>query len=120
LPGLASLLAMVGIYGVLSFAVDRRTREIGVRMALGAGRGDLVRLVLRRGMAPAAAGMAAGWLGAFWLARLLASLRLEAGSAEPRLFAAVTLGLTAVAAFACWLPARRASRLDPLAALRQE
>jgi putative ABC transport system permease protein len=118
--GLAALLAMVGIYGVLSFAVDRRTREIGVRMALGAGRGDLVRLVLRRGMAPAAAGMAAGLLGAFWLARLLASLRIEAGSAEPRLFAAVTLGLTAVAAFACWLPARRASRLDPLAALRQE
>ena len=117
---LAALLAMVGIYGVLSFAVDRRTREIGVRMALGAGRGDLVRLVLRRGMAPAAAGMAAGLLGAFWLARLLASLRIEAASAEPRLFAAVALGLTAIAAIACWLPARRASRLDPLAALRQE
>jgi len=118
--GLAALLAMVGIYGVLSFAVDRRTREIGVRMALGAGRGDVVRLVLRRGMTPAAAGMGAGLLGAFWLARLLAGLRLEAGGAEPRLFAAVALGLTAVAAVACWLPARRASRLDPLAALRQE
>jgi predicted permease len=118
--GLAAVLAMVGIYGVLSFAVDQRTREIGVRMALGAGRGDLVRLVLRRGMAPAAAGIAAGLLGAFWLARLLAGLRIEAGGAEPGLFAAVALGLTAVAALACWLPARRASRLDPLAALRQE
>jgi len=117
---LAALLAMVGIYGVLSFAVHRRTREIGVRMALGAARGDLVRLVLRRGMVPAAAGMAAGLVGAGWLARLLAGLRIEAGGAEPWLFAAVALGLAAVAALACWLPARRASRLDPLAALHQQ
>src|SRR6202023_1387092 len=97
---LAALLAMVGIYGVLSFAVDRRTREIGVRMALGAGRGDLVRLVLRRGMAPAAAGMAAGLLGAFWLARLLASLRIEAGGAEPPLLSAAAPGATATAGIA--------------------
>jgi putative ABC transport system permease protein len=120
---LAAVLAAVGIYGVLSFAVQRRTREMGVRAALGARRADLVRLVLRRGLGLAAAGAAGGLIGACWLARLLGGLLTgERGgvAADAWIFAVAALGLTAVAAAASYLPARRASRVDPLAAVRQE
>lgn len=120
---LAAVLAAVGIYGVLSFAVHRRTREMGVRAALGARRADLVRLVLRRGLALAAAGAAGGLIGACWVARLLSGLLTgERGgaAADAWIFAAAVLGSTAVAALASYLPARHAGRVDPLAAMRQE
>jgi putative ABC transport system permease protein len=110
----------VGIYGVLSYSVRRRTRELGVRMALGARRGDLLGLVLRRGLALALSGIALGVLGALVLARLLASLLVGVGSADPLTFLVISSVLATVAALACYLPARRASRLDPFEALRQE
>jgi putative ABC transport system permease protein len=117
---LALLLAAVGIYGVLSYSVRRRTRELGVRMALGALRADLLRLVLRRGLTLTFLGMACGGLGSLWLARLLASLLVGVGGADPWTFLITAPTLAAVAALACYLPARRASRLDPFAALREE
>jgi predicted permease len=118
--GIALLLAAVGIYGVLSYSVRQRTREMGVRMALGAARADLLRLVLRRGLALALAGIACGVLGSLFLARLLASLLVGVSSADPLTFLVISAVLAAVAALACYLPARRASLLDPFVALRHE
>jgi putative ABC transport system permease protein len=118
--GLALCLAAVGIYGMISYSVRQRTREIGVRLALGARRGALLGMVLRRGLAVALLGIACGLAGALALARLLASLLVGVGSADPLTFVAIALLLLAVAAAACYLPARRASRLDPTAALRCE
>jgi putative ABC transport system permease protein len=118
--GIALLLAAVGIYGVLSYSVRQRTREMGVRMALGAARADLLRLVLRRGLALALAGIACGVLGSLFVARLLASLLVGVGSADPLTFLVISAVLAAVAALACYLPARRASLLEPFVALRQD
>lgn len=118
--GLGLTLAMIGIYGVLSYRVGRRTREMGIRMALGALRSDVVRLVLRHGLALTALGLALGLCGAVALARVLASLLYGVGALDPLTLGAVVLTLTAVATLASYLPARRASRLDPLVAIRAE
>jgi len=118
--GLALLLAAVGIYGVMSYATRQRTREIGIRMAIGAGSRAILRLLLARGVAMVAAGIGAGLLGAFALTRLLRSLLFEVSPSDPLVFAAVTAVLTGVGMLAAWLPARRATRLLPVAALREE
>lgn len=118
--GLALLLAAVGIYGVLSYSVGRRGQEIGVRMALGAQPGDVLTLVLRQGMALVLIGAALGCLGAIGAARLISTLLFGVSTADPVTFAASAFLLTAVALAACYFPARRAMRVDPLEALRHE
>ena len=116
----ALLLAVIGIYGVLSYSVGRRTREVGIRLALGAGRGDVLRLVLSEGLALTAVGLAAGAAGAVVLTRFLSSLLFEVGRLDPVTYAAVALTLVAAGLLACWIPARRATRVDPVIALRAE
>jgi ABC-type antimicrobial peptide transport system permease subunit len=116
----AVLLALIGIYGVMSYAVTQRTHEIGVRMALGAGRAEIVRMVVGEGMTVALAGIAAGAVAAVGATRLMATLLFDVKPNDPFIFAAVAGALAATAAAACWIPARRAARVDPLAALRYE
>jgi putative ABC transport system permease protein len=116
----ALLLAAIGIYGVISYSVSRRTQEIGIRMALGAGRRDVVRLVVRQGMAPALIGLALGVAGAAGLTRLMTTLLFGVTATDPIVFGLTTGLLGAVALAACWLPAWRAARVDPLIALRYE
>lgn len=117
---LALLLASVGIYGVISFVVGQRTHEIAVRMALGAKRGDVMRLVLGEGLKMALLGVITGLIAASGLTRLMASQLFGIGSQDPVTFAAVAAAATLVALMACYLPARRAMRVDPMAALRYE
>jgi hypothetical protein len=116
----ALFLSAIGLYGVLSFAVHRRTREIGIRMALGALQGDVLRQVLRQGMSLAVAGAALGLLMAAALTRLLASWLYGIPPHDPATYLLGTSLLLAVALLACYLPARRATRVDPLIALRHE
>jgi len=121
--GLALLLASVGIYGVISFSVAQRVNEIGIRMALGAEKRNIFRMVVGHGLRLALAGLAIGAAAALILARLLSSfshLLYGVGASDPLTFATVSLGLTAVAVLACYLPARRATNVDPMAALRYE
>ncbi len=118
--GMALLLSAVGIYGVIAFAVSQRTREIGIRMALGADRRSVRHLVLADGMRLALAGLVLGLVGAFAASRLLSGLLFEVEPADPATHAAVALILLSVALLACWIPARRASRVEPMAALRAE
>jgi putative ABC transport system permease protein len=116
----ALLLTAVGIYGVISYSVSQRTQEIGVRMAIGAGRTSVVELVLRGGMTWAGGGIALGLLGAWAISRAIASLLFDVSAADPLTFAVTALALAGVAGLACTVPAIRATRIDPLIALRSE
>jgi predicted permease len=116
----ALLLGIVGIYGVMSYIVSQRTSEIGVRLALGAEPASVARMIVRQGGVVAVAGIAVGLATAFAASRLIGSLLYGVGPRDPGVFATVTLILLCVALFACWLPARRASRLSPVEALRTE
>ena len=118
--GAAILLAAIGIYGLLAYNVTRQTREFGVRMALGAGRLDVLRLVLQKGVTLASLGLAIGVAAAFGLTRLIASLLYDTKATDPLTFALVCVFFGAVTLAACWLPARRATNVDPLTALRYE
>ena len=117
---LALVLAAVGIYGLVSYTVDCRRREIGVRMALGAGRNTILAMVIRRALLLAGAGVAIGVVGGLALTHLLRSMLFGVSATDPAVFAGVSLFLLAVAVFAGYLPARRAARVDPLIALRHE
>ena len=117
---LALLLAAVGIYGVISYAVSLRTREVGIRMALGARRSDVLAMILRQGMTLIGAGLAAGFLASLALTRFLSSLLYEVRPTDLATSTAVAGALAAVALTASYLPARRATKVDPMVALRYE
>ena len=117
---LAMLLACAGIYGVLSFVTAKRTQELGIRAALGASQWDLVRMVVRGGTMPVVVGIVLGLGGAMWLSRFIQAMLFQVSPIDaPSLIAVAALFLT-VALVACFVPAWRASRIDPMAALRQE
>ena len=120
LGGLALLLAAIGLYGVMSYAVSQSTRELGLRMALGAGASDLLRLVFSRGLTLAASGVLLGAVAALGLMRLLGNLLFKVSPRDPLAFGSAFALLMLVSMAACFLPAWRASRVDPMAALRQE
>lgn len=118
--GLALLLTATGIYGLLAYTVGRRVREIGIRMALGAAQGNVLWLIVKRGLALTGLATAAGIGAALGVTRLLRAFLYGVNPADPATFIAVAALLGAIAALACWLPARRAAHLDPMVALRHE
>jgi putative ABC transport system permease protein len=116
----ALILAAIGIYGVMAYVVSLRTHEIGVRMALGAQTSDVSKLVVRQGMGPALAGVASGLVGGWALTRWMQALLFETSALDSVTFTLSAVGLTLVALAACYVPSRRAARIDPLTALRHE
>jgi predicted permease len=116
----ALLLAAIGLYGAIAYSVAERTKEMGIRMALGAARTDILRMIVRQGLMLAAAGLAIGTIGALALTRLMAGLLFQVSAADPASFAASALLFAAIAALASYVPARRATRVDPTEALRYE
>ena len=116
----AVVMSALGVFGVLSYLVARRTREIGLRMALGALPGDVFKLVLRRGLAIALLGLGLGLAGAFALTRALSGFLYKVTATDPLTFIGVSLLLALVALLACYIPARRAMKVDPMIALRCE
>jgi len=118
--GIAIALASIGLYGVMSYSVSQRTREIGIRMALGAQRRDVLQLVIRQGMLLTMVGVGLGLAGSFGLTRLISSLLFGVSATDIGTFGAVSSLLFVIALLACWLPARRASRVDPIVALHTE
>src|SRR3954469_2881106 len=118
--GVALVIAAIGIYGVLSYSVTQRTREIGLRMAIGAQPGGVLRWIVREAMVVALAGIVVGLAGAAGVSRLLETLLFGVTARDPATFAGVAAALGVVAGAACYVPGRRASRVDPIVALREE
>jgi ABC-type antimicrobial peptide transport system permease subunit len=118
--GLALMVALVGIYGVMSYSVARRTREIGIRMAVGASTGTVRRMILREGLTITLTGVAIGWFLGIGVGRVLASLFVDLSGFDTLIFTVAPAGLVVAALTAAWWPARRATVLDPVSALRTE
>jgi putative ABC transport system permease protein len=118
--GVALILTIVGLYGVMSYSVAQRTNEIGIRLALGAQSRDVLTMIIKQGLSFVLAGLIIGLVGAFVLTRLLTSLLFGISTNDPVTFVVVSLVLLMVALLACYLPARRATRVDPMEALRCE